>query len=107
MLEDWQTNSCEGKYLKEIYTKRQLKDNPDKVFQKDLRAHNWHNFSYNGYGGFFHTDLFNAERGRKILAMDGFGGQMIVIDFDKGRIVVTNAIYNNFNWKKIVLDVIK
>ena len=107
MLEDWQTNSCEGKYLKEIYTKRQLKDNPDKVFQKDLRAHNWHNYSYNGYGGFFHTDLFNAERGRKILAMDGFGGQMIVIDFDKGRIVVTNAIYNNFNWKKIVLDVIK
>ena len=107
MLEDWQTNSCEGKYLKEIYAKRQPKDNPNKAFQKVLKAHNWHNLSYNGYGGFFHTDLFNAERERKILAMDGFGGQMIVIDFDKGRIVVTNAIYNNFHWEKIVRDVIR
>jgi hypothetical protein len=107
MLMDWQTNSCEGKYLKEVYAKRQPKDNPDKAFQKDLKTHNWHNFSYDGYGGFFHTDLFNADKKRMILAMDGFGGQMIVIDFDEERIVVTNAIYNNFHWKKIVRDVIK
>jgi len=77
------------------------------AFQKDLKTHNWHNFSYDGYGGFFHTDLFNADKKRMILAMDGFGGQMIVIDFDEERIVVTNAIYNNFHWKKIVRDVIK
>ena len=96
-----------GFSIKEVYAKRQPKDNPDKAFQKDLKTHNWHNFSYDGYGGFFHTDLFNADKKRMILAMDGFGGQMIVIDFDEERIVVTNAIYNNFHWKKIVREVIK
>jgi len=39
------------------------------------------------------------------MAMDGFGGQIMVIDFENGRIVVTNAIYNDFNWKRIVMDV--
>ena len=39
--------------------------------------------------------------------MDGYGGQMIWIDFDEGRIEVTNGIYNNFNWKKIERDVIR
>ena len=38
--------------------------------------------------------------------MDGYGGQMIWIDFDE-RELGYNAIYNNFNWKKIVRDVIR
>jgi len=104
MLYDWQNDTCEGKYLKEIYERRQRKDRPDPRYQRDLRAHNWPNHLYNSYGGYFHTDLYKAPE-RKIMAMDGFGGQIIVIDFENGRIVVTNAIYNDFNWKRIVRDV--
>lgn len=106
MLEDWQNDTCEGCYLKEIYAKRMPKDRPDPKFQRDLREHNWHNQTYTSYGGFFHTDLYNAPN-RQIMAMDGYSGQMIVIDFDEGCIVVTNAINENYNWKKIVRDVTK
>jgi len=41
------------------------------------------------------------------MGMDGYGGQSILIDFDKGRIVSTMSIHLNYNWKKIVYDPIK
>ncbi len=31
----------------------------------------------------------------------------ITIDFDRGRIVATNAMHTNYNWKKIAHSVIK
>jgi len=34
--------------------------------------------------------------------MDGLGGQQIVIDFDKKKIIVINSLYSHYNWKKIV-----
>ena len=34
--------------------------------------------------------------------MDGFGGQQIIIDFDRGRIIVINSLDRHYNWKKIV-----
>jgi hypothetical protein len=42
-----------------------------------------------------------------IMAMDGYGGQMIWINFDDKRIVVANAIYSTYDWKKIVADTVK
>ena len=44
---------------------------------------------------------------RAIMGMHGRGGQHIVIDFERSRIVVTNAIYENFNFPKIVYQTIK
>ena len=44
---------------------------------------------------------------RAVMGMDGNGGQSIMIDFDPGRIIVINAIHNNYNWKKIGHSVIK
>jgi hypothetical protein len=49
------------------------------------------------------------------MSMDGYGGQTITIDFERGRIVATQAIHDNmkfpkpgsFNWKKIVYQTIK
>ena len=41
------------------------------------------------------------------MIMHGYGGQHVVIDFERSRIVVTNAIHENFNYKKIVYSVIK
>ena len=44
---------------------------------------------------------------RKVLGMDGYGGQSILIDFERSRIVVVNAIHKNYSWKKIVYQRIK
>ena len=47
------------------------------------------------------------EKKRAVMGMHGRSGQHIVIDFEKSRIVVTNALYEDFNYKKIVYDPIK
>ena len=39
---------------------------------------------------------------KKILGMDGFGGQQVIIDFDSGRIIVVHSLDGHYNWKKIV-----
>ena len=42
-----------------------------------------------------------------VMGMHGYGGQHVVIDFERSRIVVTNSIHENFNFKKIVYGPIK
>jgi hypothetical protein len=39
--------------------------------------------------------------------MDGFGGQIFVIDLEKGRIIAIQAIHDNFNFETLVYDVLK
>ena len=39
--------------------------------------------------------------------MDGFDGQQLLIDFDKGRIIVVNSITDDYSWKSLVHSVIK
>ena len=39
--------------------------------------------------------------------MDGMGGQQVIIDFDRGRIIVVNAVARHYNWKKIVYNKLK
>jgi hypothetical protein len=69
---------------------------------------------------FFHYFSYNFEKlglkklittcyknHRPILGMDGYGGQSILIDMEKSRIVVINAVHSDYNWKKIVHSVIK
>ena len=58
------------------------------------------------YGGQFHFDLDGLKE-RKILGMDGMGGQQIIIDFEKKRIIVVNTLDQHYNWKKIVYKKIK
>jgi hypothetical protein len=41
-----------------------------------------------GYGGFFHTGYKGMEN-RPVMGMDGYGGQTILIDFERGRIIAT------------------
>jgi len=40
------------------------------------------------------------------LGMNGFAGQDIVIDPERSKIVVINAIHNDYDWDKIVYSVI-
>jgi hypothetical protein len=99
MLNDWQNDTCEGKYLKSLY-ERKINKNRDYGDKK-------HAFSISSsYGGFFHLDQ-SGLKNRHVFIMDGHGGQTYTIDFDKGRIVATMAIHRDFNWKKIAHSVIK
>ena len=51
------------------------------------------------YGGFFHTGYKGMEN-RPVMSMDGYGGQTITIDFERGRIVVTQAIHDSMKFPK-------
>ena len=39
--------------------------------------------------------------------MHGYVGQHVIIDFENSRIVVANSIHENWNFKKIVNQVIR
>jgi len=106
MLDDWQNDTCVGQYLKTIHDRRISKDN--------RQGSGFRLATPKGYAGFFHTSYKGMEN-RPIMSMDGYGGQTITIDFERGRIIVTQAIHDNtyfpkpgsFDWKKIVYERIK
>jgi len=99
MLQDWQNDTCEGKYLKSIF-ERKVK----KKYDYSNKKHAFTNTK--SYGGFFHLEPSGMKK-RHIFVMDGYGGQTLMIDFDTGRIVTTMAIHRDFNWMKIAHSVIK
>ena len=99
MLDDWQNDTCVGRYLKTIYDRRERKND------KDTNPNSSFGFP-KSYGGQFHFD-YPGMKNRPILGMDGYGGQTILIDFERSRIVSVHAIHGNYNWKKIVYQRIK
>jgi hypothetical protein len=99
MLDDWQNDTCVGKYLKNIHERRIPKN--DKW--KDDKSES---LNPKSYAGQFYAD-YSGMRGRNIMGMVGKGGQSIMIDFDKGRINVINTMHTDYNWKKIAHSVIK
>jgi len=108
MLDDWQNDTCVGQYLKTIHDRRISKGDM-RAYSKDSRVG-----LPTGYAGFFHAN-YRGMSNRPIMGMDGNGGQTILIDFDRGRIVVTQSVFDNmrfpnkasFNFKKIVYEKIK
>jgi CubicO group peptidase (beta-lactamase class C family) len=99
IMNDWQNDTCVGKYLKTIYERRINKN------AKHLNP-NSSNGMAKGYAGFFHANYSGIKK-RPVMGMAGYGGQFILIDFERGRIVAILAIHNNYNWKKIAHSVIK
>ena len=101
ILDDWQNDTCMGKYLKTIYENRIPKGNFDQSFGLS------NTFSgTKAYAGFFHTDYIGLKK-RSIMGMNGYGDQEIIIDFDRSRILVIHSMHGNYNWKKIAYSVIK
>ena len=100
MMDHWNNDTCVGKYLKTIYEQRINKNKKsydgDRSGQFDVAMYT------KKYGGQFHFDIIGLSK-RKILGMSGFGGQNIIIDFEKKRIIVVNSRDRHYNWKKIVL----
>jgi hypothetical protein len=104
IMDDYQNDTCVGKYLKEIYKKRIPKNLST---EKNEPAFN----RSKTYGGQFHMDYPGLE-GKIIFGMNGYGGNAILIDMENSRILVVNSLhYNNtkykYNHKKILFDVIK
>jgi hypothetical protein len=101
MLDDWQNDTCVGKYLKTIHERRISKLR--KNYNSKIKT------AYNqgrSYGGQFHFD-FGGFKNRNIFALDGAYGQSILIDMDNSKIVSINAIHMNYNWHKIALGALK
>ena len=89
MLDDWQNDTCAGKYLKTIHKRRIPKNGVQGTTGRvGLPL---------SYGGFFHTGYKGMEN-RPVMGMDGFGGQTILIDFERGRIIATQAIHDNMKF---------
>ena len=93
IMDDWQNDTCEGQYLKEVYRRRVSKNNrPERWDSSDRR---WGNAEFGRltrrYGGQFHLDVVGL-RDREILVMNGANGQQIAIDMDNSRIVVISAV---------------
>lgn len=106
MLEDWQNNTCVGNYLKTIHKKRIPKNGA-----QGSRGRVGLPLSY---AGFFHTGYKGMEN-RPVMGMDGNGGQTILIDFERKRIIATLSVFDNmkypkrgsFDFKKISYNKIK
>ena len=103
MLDDWQNDTCVGKYLKTIFDNRIDKENDKR--EKEGKKVQWRFAS--GYAGQFQTHYKGISKKRPVMGMGGRAGQHIVIDFERSRIVVTNSLYDNFNYEKIIFKTIK
>jgi hypothetical protein len=93
MMDDWQNDTCEGNYLKEVYKRDISKNNRNERWDSSDRRYGKANFGglTRRYGGQFHLGVVGL-RGRNILHMNGYNGQQIVIDMDKSRIIVIGAV---------------
>ena len=104
VMDDYQNDTCVGKYLKEIH-KRRIPKNYNK--EKNEPQFN----RTKSYGGQFHMD-YPGLKNRIVFGMGGYGGQAILIDVENSRIVVLNSLhYNNtkykYSVKKLLIDPIK
>lgn len=97
MMADWQNDTCVGKYLKAIYARAQSKGEAP-----HLKAR----FNSAKYGGQFHIG-YRGMGGRKILGMDGYGGQTILMDMENLRIVVANSVHTDYNWRDLIYRVMQ
>lgn len=99
IMDDWNNDTCVGKYLKTINENRvnkKFKEYKPKMVESYSKS----------YGGQFHLNLVGMEK-RNIFGLGGYGGQQILIDMDKKKIVLVHSTQSHYNWKKIVYNKIK
>ena len=93
ILNDWNSDTCIGNYLKDVYANR--------VFKGEYNMGDGYSKSY---AGFFHTSYPGMSD--TVIGMDGYGGIALLINFDDNRIVYTHAVHRNYNYKSLVLKAI-
>ena len=98
MMNHWNNDTCVGKYLKSMYENRIDKDhNRNYTKRTDMSVSQM----AKSYGGQFHFDLHGLEH-KTILAMDGFAGQQLIIDFDRQRIIQLSSTDLHYDWQNTV-----
>jgi CubicO group peptidase (beta-lactamase class C family) len=101
LYNDYNSDSCIGDYLRTVYENRVKK----KV--KDERITNKHSAAATyEYGGQFHLS-YKGMKKRVIFAMDGYAGQQLVIDMEKGTIIHVGSVDQHYNWNKLIYNVMK
>ena len=101
LYNDYNSDSCIGDYLRTVYENRVKK----KV--KDERITNKHSAAATyEYGGQFHLS-YKGMKNRVIFAMDGYAGQQLVIDMEKGTIIHVGSVDQHYNWNKLIYNVMK
>jgi len=104
IMDDYQNDTCVGKYLKEIHKRRIPKNYGGHKTEPEFNR-------TKSYGGQFHMDYPGLED-RIVFGFGGYGGNAILIDVEKSRIVVLNSLhYNNkkfkYSVKKLLINPIK
>ena len=104
MMDDYQNDTCVGKYLKEIHKRRVPKN-----YNKHMNEPHYNRTK--SYGGQFHMD-YPGLKDRVVFGFGGYGGNAILIDVENSRIVVLNSLHYNYdrfkyNHKKLLIDPIK
>ena len=104
IMDDYQNDTCVGNYLKEIHKRRIPKNYGGHKNEPEFNR-------TKSYGGQFHMD-YPGLKDRVVFGFGGYGGNAILIDVEKSRIVVLNSLhYNNkrfkYSVKKLLIDPIK
>ena len=104
IMDDYQNDTCVGKYLKEIYNRKIPKG--AKEFKDEPGFNKTHS-----YGGQFHLD-YPGIKNKVVFGMGGRAGQAVLIDMEHSRIIVINSIHYNkdrykYNAKKLLINPIK
>ena len=103
IMKDYQSDSCEGNYLKQIQSKA---ESWYRGRHKSRNASLWLNNYAQKYGGQFYFD-FRGMKKRNIFGTEGYNGQNMLIDMDKSRIVVTNSSATAWDQRTFMLEVIR
>ena len=103
IMDDYQNDTCVGKYLKKIYKNRVSKGSKTQEEPHYNRT--------KSYGGQFHMD-YPGLADKVVFGLGGYGGNAILINVEDSRIVVLNSLhYNNdsfkYSHKKLLIDPIK
>ena len=103
IMKDYQSDSCEGNYLKQIQSKA---ESWYRGRDKSRNASLWLNNYAQKYGGQFYFDFLGMKQ-RNIFGTEGYNGQNMLIDMDKSRIVVTNSSATAWDQRTFMLEVIR
>lgn len=98
IMNDFHSDTCIGDYLRNTYENRIDKKKKEYPSNKGIAQYS------KQYGGQIHFSKIGESI---VFGMDGYAGQQVVIDMTKKRIILVHTIDQHYNWKKIVLDVIK
>ena len=97
ILDDWKGETCEGKYLKELHSRRVRTGKnvqfTNQSWQKGDKPTIWNNSDE--YAGQFYTSL-SGLKDRTIMGLDGADGQQIIIDMDNSRIIAISSMQEKY-----------